>query len=131
MKMKNNYAYVLLVIAILFTNTKPATAQVDVNDSLALVALYNSTDGPGWTHHDNWLTSAPVESWYGIVVSSSNSNNRVQKVSLYYNNLKGSIPSELGNLANLVSLDLSSNNLNGNIPKELGNLTILDYDKQI
>ena len=43
-------------------------AQVDVNDSLALVDLYNSTNGPSWTHHDNWLTG-PVGSWYGIYLT--------------------------------------------------------------
>jgi len=31
-------------------------------DSLALVALYNSTDGPNWTDNTNWLT-APVSQW--------------------------------------------------------------------
>ncbi|KAL3621442.1 hypothetical protein CASFOL_036354 [Castilleja foliolosa] len=37
----------------------------------------------------------------------------------------GSIPKELGNLANLVSLDLYNNTLTGPIPEELGKLTDL------
>ena len=41
------------------------------------------------------------------------------------NNLAGSIPSELGNLSNLRLLRLSGNNLGGSIPSELGNLTNL------
>ena len=31
----------------------------------ALVALYNNTDGPGWTNHSNWLTGSLP--WFGSV----------------------------------------------------------------
>jgi hypothetical protein len=46
---------------------------------------------------------------------------------LSYNQLSGSIPPELGNLANLTELGLSSNQLSGSIPTELGNLANLYY----
>ena len=36
-----------------------------VGDSLALVELYNSTQGNGWTTKTGWL-QAPVSEWYGI-----------------------------------------------------------------
>ena len=42
------------------------------------------------------------------------------------NQLSGPIPSELGNLANLESLWLLDNQLSGSIPPELGNLANLD-----
>ncbi len=41
------------------------------------------------------------------------------------NNLKGSIPPEIGSLANLKELSLSSNHLTGSIPPEIGNLVNL------
>jgi len=41
------------------------------------------------------------------------------------NNLTGSIPVELGNLANLVNLHLENNNFSSSIPEELGKLTNL------
>ncbi|KAH7518551.1 hypothetical protein FEM48_Zijuj09G0183500 [Ziziphus jujuba var. spinosa] len=46
---------------------------------------------------------------------------------LYSNNISGTIPEELGNLTNLVSLDLYLNNLSGSIPTTLGNLQKLRF----
>ncbi|XP_078152749.1 uncharacterized protein LOC144547938 [Carex rostrata] len=40
-------------------------------------------------------------------------------------NLNGTIPANIGNLTNLVQLHLSFNNLNGTIPTDIGNLTNL------
>ena len=40
--------------------------------------------------------------------------------------MSGDIPSELGNLTNLTTLNLSDNELSGEIPSELGNLTNLE-----
>ena len=42
-------------------------AQVSEQDSLALVALYNATNGPNWTNNTNWLTT-PVSQWVGAVI---------------------------------------------------------------
>ena len=44
----------------------------------------------------------------------------------YHNNITGHIPSSLGNLMVLESLDLSSNKLSGRIPRELTSLTFLE-----
>lgn len=95
-------------------------AQVLASDSLVLVALYNSTNGPGWTSKDNWLTG-PVNTWFGITVSG----NRINSVNLPGNLLQGNLPSQIGDLENLVILRLESNSITGNIPTELGNLTAL------
>ena len=46
-------------------------------------------------------------------------------VNLVYNNLVGTIPSEIGNLTNLNYLNLSNNELTGSIPSEIGNLNNL------
>ncbi|MCX6579250.1 MAG: fibronectin type III domain-containing protein [Candidatus Aminicenantes bacterium] len=118
----------------------------------ALIALYNSTNGDGWTNNSGWKT-APLHTdgfampgnerhWFGITVQGE----QVSKIDLKENNLSGGIPTELGSLTNiqelflyenqltggipasfgtiseLTSLNLSSNQLTGNIPQELGNL---------
>lgn len=46
---------------------------------------------------------------------------------LYSNDISGSIPDELGNLTDLVSLDLYMNNLSGPIPTTLGGLSKLRF----
>ena len=106
-------------------------------DHAALVALYEATDGPNWVNNDNWLTNAPLGDWYGVDTDSAG---RVVRLDLggrldsdardyIPHGLSGPVPSELGNLANLTSLNLAHNFLGGPIPTELGhlaNLTSLD-----
>ena len=74
-------------------------------DSLALVALYNSTDGANWTN--KWDLSKPMNTWYGVDVY----NNRVTSLVLEDNNLVGTIPSLIGNLVNITQLNLFHNQL--------------------
>jgi len=95
-------------------------SHVSTNDSVALVALYNATNGPNWYNNSNWLTG-PVNTWYGITVS----DNIVTVIYLDNNNLTGNIPPEIGNLSNLTSLYLYYNQLIGNIPAEIANLSNL------
>eukprot|EP00903_Cladosiphon_okamuranus_P006504 g6358.t1 len=88
-------------------------------DREALVALYNATDGPDWDQNTNWGSGAPLKDWFGV---KTNDQDRVVELSLYRNNLRGSIPPELGKLAALQSLILWDNELTGTIPRELRNL---------
>ena len=72
---------ILLVLLICFANTNLFADRQ--GDSLALVALYNSTNGDNWHNNTNWLTNEPIENWVGITVT----DNRVTKIRLYSNNL--------------------------------------------
>lgn len=94
-----------------------AAPPINEQDSLALVALYNATDGNNWTDNTGWL-SDPVSSWFGVTVEED----RVTRIRLEQNQLNGTIPAELGDLTNLIQLDLFQNQLTGTIPPALGNL---------
>ena len=97
--------------------------EIPQSECEALVALYNSTNGPGWTNSTNWLVSNTPGNWYGVTITSGH----VTDVVLSINNLLGNIPPEVGNLTSLQNLSLWSNQLSGSLPPELGDLTGLIY----
>ena len=109
-----------------------ARAQGSVaRDRAALVALYDATDGENWANNGNWLSDEPLYAWHGVIVSYG----RVTELHLFDNQLTGTIPAALGNLASLTVMNLNSNQLTGPIPTELGDLTSLTelrlYDNQL
>ena len=114
--------YPLLLTILLFPAAQ-LKGQVSVTDSLALVDLYNSTNGNGWTNKANWLTAQPVGDWYGITIAS----NRVYTIDLRNNNLTGMLPASIGNLSGLQSLQFDQNFIGGGIPNSMGNLISLQY----
>ena len=104
-----------------YTATPKAAPSRKVRDALA--ALYNATNGPGWTNSGNWLTDAPLDQWHGVVTECDGT---VTHLALKDNQLTGPIPPELGNLSNITWLNLSGNQLTGEIPPELGDLSALE-----
>ena len=89
-------------------------------DRAVLVALYNAMDGPNWADNTNWLSDEPIGTWQGV---TTDEEGRVSELSLRRNQLTGEIPTGLGNLSTLQTLDLAANQLTGEIPTELGNLS--------
>jgi len=57
----------VLLLSLLFGMQFYLSAQVPAQDSLALVALYDSTNGANWTNNTNWLLAEPVDNWYGAL----------------------------------------------------------------
>lgn len=115
--------FVLSLLVTFINIAVDSKAQViNVQDSLALVELYNNTNGSNWRHSDNWLIG-PVSSWWGV----GTAGDRVTYLNLNYNRLNGNIPSTLANLTELTYLSLSANHLNGAIPANIGNFTKLTY----
>ncbi len=95
--------------------------QVIKSDCEALKSFYLATNGDHWENNKNWISNQPVKNWYGIQVK----NNRVTEIRLPFNQLRGSIPAEIGNLVKLESLLLRGNEL-ASIPPEIRNLTELE-----
>ncbi len=91
------------------------------SDRAALVALYKSAGGTGWTDKTNWDSAEPLNTWFGVTLLG---NDRVAELDLSANNVRGTLPAELGSLTSLNALDLSENQLRGQIPDVRG-LTIL------
>ena len=97
---------------------------VHPGDREALTALYNATDGPNWSNSNRWLSDdVSLAGWHGITTDDSG---RVTVVDLGSNKLAGALPSELGELTELMRLILGANSLEGEIPRALGNLTGLE-----
>ena len=92
-------------------------------DRADLAALYNATNGSSWQDDTNWLSNRPLGEWEGV---STDADGRVTELSLWDNQLNGSIPSELGNLANLERLYLRDNQFSGCVPVELLDMTSND-----
>ena len=119
--MNKSILYILPVIFLLFIFSEDLCSQVIKNDSLALVELFNKTDGKNWLRCDNWFKSN-VSNWYGIYVVG----NRVTGINLDNNNLSGKIPRQIGNLDALQYLILSDNNIIGEISIDLCHLPNLN-----
>ena len=113
---------ILLIFGFLFPAI--AKAAIPAAERQALIDLYNSTNGAGWTNKTGWLGAAGTEcSWFGITCDAGGST--VIYVDLRSNQLSGSIPTTFGSLTSLQYLYLDSNQLSGSIPTTLGNLASL------
>ena len=115
-------ATLTIIISLIILNCSSTTAQVLEQDSLALVAFYNSTGGPNWNNNSNWLTG-PVSTWYGVTVEGERVIELGSAGNFSFNNLTGHLPIEIGDLTELQKLVPGNNlGLSGVIPEEIGNL---------
>ena len=101
------------------SSTAAVTVMDNSRDREALIALYNSADGPNWTVSTNWLSDRPLREWHGVTTDHAG---RVTRLSFVRNGLSGSIPPEIGSLDNLVFLEFHQEQLTGSIPRELSQL---------
>ncbi len=87
------------------------------NDSIALVALYNTSDGANWSIP--WDLTQAMDTWNGV---SLNENGCVSTLDIQGIGLTSTIPPELGKLSQLTNLNLSNNQFAGSIPETFGDL---------
>ncbi len=91
----------------------------------ALVEIYESLDGDNWDDEKkvNWNSTEPVQSWEGVTMEDG----KITGLDLNGFGLNGSLPSAIGTLTDLVTLDLGSNpGLTGALPEETGDLANLE-----
>ena len=96
----------------------------DSEDSVGLIhdceTLLESVDTLAGSASLDWSTDRRIAEWQGIAVGGT--PNRVTGISLSGMALDGTIPADLGVVAELEVLDLSDNRLTGEIPLRLGSL---------
>ena len=99
-----------------------------VADCVTLLSIRDTLAGTALL---DWSTQTPVLYWQGVSVSNwddvTTFDSRVYRLYLPGHQLTGSIPPALGNLSQLVYLNLSNNQLTGSIPPALGNLSELEH----
>ncbi len=87
-----------------------------VQDSLALVSLYDNNGGENWVGVTGWLDD-PIAEWSNITIEDS----RVTAVDLSGVGIVGDVPTEFAAMASVTSIDLSDNEIDG-----LPNFTVLE-----
>ena len=92
-----------------------------VADCRALMSARGALVGSGGTPL-GWAYDRPISQWRGVIITGD----RVSRVNLANQNLRGQIPAALGGLSALRRLDLDRNFLTGPIPAELSNLSSLN-----
>ena len=97
-----------------------ATITIDLVQRDVLLKFYESLNGDDWTENRNWGTRTTLDAWYGV---ETDEEGNVSRLSLGNNGLSGEIPSDIKLLEHLRVLDLSFNEeVRGTIPLEIGEM---------
>lgn len=127
--------------------------QISKLECQALVDFYTKLGGDKWKDKTNWLQSNEPCDWFGILCTRGWDWNNIRVIDMYDNNLSGTIPtsiwflysleiltlwinknqiywtlpSSIGWMNNLETLDISETKIQWTIPESYGNLKKLDY----
>ena len=105
-----------------FDPVKESSRQID---SLALVAIYNASDGANWTKN-KWDLAKPLDEWKAVTLTAG----RVTALKLNTSGViakEWTLPAEIGDLAELTDLRICSNKLTGDLPESLYGLEKLEH----
>ena len=106
----------------------PANNPGLVEDCAILLAAKDTLVGDnGDADALDWSADIGIHRWYGVDIGFDDALKfRVTELEIWRNELSGTIPPELGSLANLRELEFGPTQLTGAIPPELGNLANLE-----
>jgi Leucine-rich repeat (LRR) protein len=107
-----------------------ARAAVPPAERAALIALYDGTNGAGWSNRSNWRNADDTGfndvgtecTWYGVTCLGDN----VNRLDLQANNLAGPLPPEIASLSELTEAWLYGNQLTGPLPTPIAGLSKLE-----
>ena len=123
----------------------PQPRVTNPGDIEAVVALYNTTDGPNWGNSSGWMKGDPCQDqWYGLhcingrIVEINLSNNQLsgqiplnitlatqlRVLRLYGNSIGGTLPPGLFQMGSLQILNVHTNNIGGTIPNSISGLNL-------
>ncbi len=96
-----------------------AHAQIPASERAVLQALYTGTTGANWTNNTNWNGAAGTEcAWYGVGCNMAGTN--ITTIVLDSNNLVGTLPATINNLAQLRIFEVDDNQISGALPALTG-----------
>lgn len=115
-------SFQLLTILFLLLHVLATCLAMNITtDQTSLLALkYQITSDPYQIISTNWSSSVSVCNWIGVTCGSR--HQRVTVLNISDMGFSGTIPSQLGELSFLVSLDLSNNSFHGELPPEFSRL---------
>lgn len=90
-----------------------------------LVELYNACGGSEWRDRDNWCSDEIIGKWKGVTTYAHGMVTELNLDGSYENFLRGTLPSSIGQLSKLITLDLHRNKITGPIPSTIGNCVLL------
>jgi len=93
-------------------------------DSLALVAIYDATNGTNWTRNNGWLeTGTSIDLWEGVTLNPN--SGRVIQLNFSNNNMSGELPIQIRSLTEVTVFDVSINSLGGALPTQVAQMNAL------
>lgn len=98
-----------------------------LKDSLALIAIYQATNGDKWAYRWKPELVMSDSNWPGVSFDVINGELRVVDLSLQSLNLEGTLPNEIGWLTEVVKIKIQSNKLSGPLPASINRLTNLTH----
>ncbi len=108
-------SFVIVLLAFLCATSLPAQ-ECTHPDFATLKSFYTATQGDTWVDNSGWLSDCEPCNWFGV---NCDENERVTSLILRGNALIGAMPADLGNLDQLVILNLSYNKIGGELPASL------------
>jgi Leucine-rich repeat (LRR) protein len=95
-----------------------------MTERYALAVIYDQLGGEKWSENSKWMSTSNHCEWHGVACDNEST---VTVLELGGNQLSGLIPTELGLLSGLVTLNMDTNQLSKTLVTELAELESLEH----